>query len=323
MTSNIETTLQDAFDFIEADQLEQARSLLRTVLETEKNNPDVWWVYAHAVNDPESARLALLNVLALDSNYSGAQALLTALEQKNASGQELTEEELASEPPFVPVLPDSLPDLSESRRFANSGDKVAINEVDSFDEIDTGLESKSIIQRPVVYVPLLLLLVAAALAIVVFRPFQNTSPGTATQTPDNTALVPTVESLSVPAVTDSARPELDDELVQAVVDGMSDFVLPVSPVQITQTSLGSTVVVSVCTKAGLGLRTELPRAMLSIAQVASEFAGRFDAIAARMIDCDLNAELRTIGAMGSDANSFVAGTLDQTQFEARWVPIVL
>lgn len=322
MTGDIDTTLQNAFDFIEADQLEQARALLRPVLEAEKNNPDVWWVYAHAVNDPESARLALLNVLSLDSNYPGAQSLLSALEQKSASGQELTEEELASEPPFVPVLPDSLPDLSGTRRLAASSDTAATDEDDNLDEVDASRESESIFQRPVVYVPLLLLLVAVALAIVVFRPFQNAPLSTATQTLDNTSLVPTVESLGVPTVTESAQPATDGKLVEAVTARLSDFVLPDNPVQIAQTSLGSTVVVSVCTKAGRELRTDLPRAMLSMAQAANEFTGQYDAIAARMMDCDLNTELRTIGVTGSDASSFVAGTLDQAQFEARWVPIV-
>jgi hypothetical protein len=104
---------------------------------------------------------------------------------------------------------------------------------------------------------------------------------------------------------------------------MSDFVLPESPVQSSQTQLGSTVIVSVCTKAGRELRIDLPRAMLSLARTANEVAGEFDAIAVRMVDCDTSTELRTIGAKMSDANGFVVGTLDQAQFEAMWLPVVL
>lgn len=321
MTSNIETTLQDAFDLIEADQLEQARALLKPILETDKNNPDVWWIYAHAVNDPESARLALLKVISLDSNYPGAQALLTALEQQKISGQELTDEELASEPPFVPVLPDSLPDMSGSHAVTNK--RSGATAIEEQDEIDYEPESRSLLQQPIIYIPLLILLIVAALVVVVLRPFQNTSPDVATQTANSVAPISTEVSVTVPEeINGSAGSVSEDILIRAVIDGMSGFTFPDSPVQIVRTSLGSTLVVSVCTKAGLELRTDLPRAMLAIVQATNDFIGQFDAIAARMVDCDSNTELRTIGVMGSDVSDFVAGTLDQAQFEARWVPIV-
>ncbi len=322
MTSNIEKMLQDAFDLIEADRLEQARALLRPILETDKNNPDVWWIYAHAVNDPESARLALLKVLSLDSNYPGAQALLTALEQQKISGQELTDEELASEPPFVPVLPDSLPDMSGSHAVTNK--RNGATAIEEQDEIDYEPESRSLLQQPIVYIPLLILLIAAALVVVVLRPFQNTSPDVATQTANGVAPVSTEVSVAVPEeINGSAGSVSEDILVRAVIDGMSSFTFPDSPVQIVRTSLGSTLVVSVCTKAGLELRTDLPRAILAIVQATNDFVGQFDAVAARMVDCDSNTELRTIGVMRSDVIDFVTGTLDQAQFEARWVPIVL
>lgn len=71
-----------AYELIEAGNPEEALTLLRPVLEAEPDNADAWWIYAHAVSDPEEARRALGNVLSLDPGYPEAAELLASLNEQ-------------------------------------------------------------------------------------------------------------------------------------------------------------------------------------------------------------------------------------------------
>ena len=58
MTDNVQNALSEAYELIEADNLEEARSVLRFILAEDPDNADAWWLYAHAVEEPETARTA-------------------------------------------------------------------------------------------------------------------------------------------------------------------------------------------------------------------------------------------------------------------------
>ncbi|MFQ3568082.1 MAG: tetratricopeptide repeat protein [Aggregatilineales bacterium] len=75
-------TLVRAHELIEAGNPEEALTLLRPVLDAEPDNADAWWIYAHAVSDPEEARRALGNVLSLDPGYPEAAELLALLNEQ-------------------------------------------------------------------------------------------------------------------------------------------------------------------------------------------------------------------------------------------------
>ncbi|MBZ0304653.1 MAG: hypothetical protein K8I82_01170, partial [Anaerolineae bacterium] len=76
MNDTTEQVLDRAFELIEDGRLEDAQRLLKPLIDADRNNPDVWWLYAHAVTDPEAAQIALQNVLRLDKDYPEAQTLL-------------------------------------------------------------------------------------------------------------------------------------------------------------------------------------------------------------------------------------------------------
>ena len=78
--SSMDDTLKQAHELIEADELEQARALLEPLLESDPDNPDLWWVYAHAVEDAESGRNALAKVQELDPSYPGVVDLTERVE---------------------------------------------------------------------------------------------------------------------------------------------------------------------------------------------------------------------------------------------------
>ena len=97
MNAATQETLDKAFSLIEQDRHEEARDMLKPLLSEDKNNPDVWWLYAHAVSDPVEARDALNAVLLLEPDYPGATELLQSLRQ----------------PAVQAGGPGSLPDISE------------------------------------------------------------------------------------------------------------------------------------------------------------------------------------------------------------------
>ena len=86
MSESTKAILQRAYELIEDDELEQARALLTPLLETDAENPSLWWVYAHALRERSLGQMALERVLALDHEYPGAaelQADLLALEAQD------------------------------------------------------------------------------------------------------------------------------------------------------------------------------------------------------------------------------------------------
>lgn len=81
MSSSLNNLLSQAYGFIEADQLDEAVTLLKPILAENSNNADAWWLYAHAVENVDDARAALQTVLNLNPNYPEAQRLLDMLEE--------------------------------------------------------------------------------------------------------------------------------------------------------------------------------------------------------------------------------------------------
>lgn len=77
MSDSTNAILQRAYELIEDGALELAQETLSPLLESDADNPTLWWVYSHAVRDPSIGRAALDRVLELDSTYPGARELNT------------------------------------------------------------------------------------------------------------------------------------------------------------------------------------------------------------------------------------------------------
>ncbi len=89
MSSSNQAILQRAFELIENDELDQAQELLAPLLESDADNPALWWVYTHAVQDSAIGQAALERVLALDPEYPGARELLADAHEIQAPGEDL------------------------------------------------------------------------------------------------------------------------------------------------------------------------------------------------------------------------------------------
>lgn len=342
MNQNIEIALKQAFNLIEADQLDEARAILRPILESEKDNPDVWWVYSHAVTDVDTARLALNNVLRLDPNYPGASELFAQLQSK-VGGDDLENlGELSAEPSFVPALPTSIPGISSLPKIRS----IAVQTDDAGDEFpDDEFDDEpedAFYRRPLFYVPLISLLVIVALAIVIFKPFSVSSPTIPTApvidttaqvvvdlTPTSEAINPVQTSTVADATLSIASLPTDfvaslepQSSFSDVESALAGFSLPADGVvSIENTSLGRTLIASICTTGGREMRTLLPQVTVALANASQSYSDRADGIAVKMIDCGTSTAFLQVGTTIADSNAFATGAVNEQTFQALWRPV--
>jgi hypothetical protein len=334
MNQNTDITLKQAFDLIEAGNLEDAKALLRPILETEKDNADVWWLYCHAVTDAEAARLALNNVLRIDPSYPDARDLLNQLDAQQKREQDDGILDIDKDPSFIPAMPSSIPGITPLAPRATSTDKG----FDSSDELPNEMfdeeEPEAFYRRPLFYIPIIALLLIAALAIVIVKPFAVNAPtpeATLELTQSGVLEIPTSESINTgePTLTTiptvivetTAAPEVVTDLSE-VSTAFAGFTLPSDGgVGFADTSLGKALSVNVCTSAGKAMRDLLPKAMETLAKASTNYANQAQIIAVKMMDCTANSTLLWISASMEDAVAFANGTLADKDFQAKWLPV--
>ncbi len=327
MNSNMGNTLEQVHELIETNKLDEARAMLKPILEADKDNPDVWWLYAHAVDDAETARLALNNVRRLDSDYPDAQHLLSQIDKRQTDGDLLEDAAFTKEPSFLPVAPPTLPGLSQSN--------VNDDELDFPDDFEDEDEESPFSRRLLVIAATIgLVLLIGALVIVIGRPFANqVNQARATNTPSSfvvsenpTAPVasPTLmQSTALPSETVEANPiqQLPNEISVALVNNLQSFGISQDDISVTSTNLGNTLVIDVCTQAGAELREKLPQVMYALARNDTIYDQSIDSIGTRMISCDTNTPILAIGVPLADAIGYANGNLTEEKFQAEWKPI--
>jgi cytoskeletal protein RodZ len=224
MSEQTQKALSEAFDLIEADKLDEARAILVPMLTTHRDNPDVWWLYAHAVADADTARMALYNVMRLDPNYPGASELLDQLEKQVASPHDrVTAAE--SEPAFLADIPATLPDLPD------------LEDEKEFEDVDLDLEetpeaepaSRSRLLLLAV-LGILAVLVIVAIALLTSRPRGPVTPTPTSEViaaqPSSTPLVMLPETTTEPVAT----LEIATEVTEATpIEATEEAALEISP----------------------------------------------------------------------------------------------
>lgn len=276
MSQNTEVALKQAFSLIEAGDLEDAKAILRPILESDKDNADVWWLYSHAVTDADAARLALNNVLRIEPDYPDARHLLNQLEAQQKSEQFDDIPDADKEPAFIPAMPPSIPGIKPlSAKGESSGFKVSDTGTDDLPDDVFGEEGEdAFYRRPLFYVPLITILLVVALAIVIIKPFAVNSPSPQTteipiETIQSSALdiTPTTEELSMGVATSTQEesntravtPTLEDLNVTSTPEELSTEVAPVPTAIInttTATGSGSDFSAIVTDFSGFTLSTE-------------------------------------------------------------------
>ncbi|NDJ86522.1 MAG: tetratricopeptide repeat protein [Chloroflexi bacterium] len=197
--------LEKAYIHIQKDEYDQAVSILKPILNREPNNADAWWLMANTVDDPREARKALINVLKNDPSHVQARETLDVLnEQMPPTNEELEMlleiEDFGFADDFVPTTPDEqleidtlFGDATEIDLSSLDDDLEVIREPSDFDDIvaedlddleaeedpfadlldepaptRVAVEKEEPSRRSRILTPVLVVLVAAVLASVLF-----------------------------------------------------------------------------------------------------------------------------------------------------------
>lgn len=75
MVNAYDKQLTQAYELIEQDQHDKAREILSEVVAQHPNDPDVLWVYAHALEDEKEATVIIEKIATIDKNYPGLDTL--------------------------------------------------------------------------------------------------------------------------------------------------------------------------------------------------------------------------------------------------------
>jgi len=349
MNDDTNQVLTQAYELIEAEELGDAKRLLEPLVNREKDNADAWWLYAHAVTDTETARTALQNVLRLDPSYPEAADLLKTLEATISPSPLRPIARLDVQqrsPTALPDLPATLPErVDEEWEFEGTGEgKKPSRRFPASRQL-------------ALLIPLLVIVIVGVLLVILNSanppqiailsptpdtftdvptlsaanftplPLDTVVPSNATEEATSTvATLPVIQNTpvntSAPIVTVEQLPTggatTTGDAYQAVYDALGNFTIPRNAVEVTQTSLGNTLLVSICTLAGPELRAALPEAMRAIASASSTLGSDVDAVGARMINCGNNTTLLEIAVPRADAIAYANGELDDRAFQALW-----
>ncbi len=79
--SDTQAQLNQAYDLIQQEQDDAALDILRPIVQADPANVDAWWLMTYATDDPQEARLALVNVLKTQPGHQEARANLAQLNE--------------------------------------------------------------------------------------------------------------------------------------------------------------------------------------------------------------------------------------------------
>lgn len=317
-----QSALARAYELVEAGQYADARAILDPILAAEPNNADAWWVYAHSVTTAEDGRAALENVVRIDPRYPGASELLAQARSLAPAAPDASN---------IPAPPVSIPE-------------EAVAEPDDFDtDFDDLVETR---QRRAAQpsqqkggVPILpIALGLAGLIVIALLVLPNLLPAPSPTPEDSTnvAAVPTEsantaateeapEATRRPTITptiEGATPEASSGSADftAVSEALASFPLAPAGIATSETSLGNTLVASVCSAPGREMRMLLPQVMNAFAAQSASLDAAVQAIGVSLVNCETNASMLTVATEVITAQSYAGGDLSNAEFAATWRP---
>jgi hypothetical protein len=307
--------LARAYQLIESDELEEARELLDSYLERERDNPDAWWLYAHAVTEPMEAQDALRNVLRLDPSYPGAKSLLAESEEVLTPKTSTALPRLSPRPVTVEEgerVPDFLDQLDTDDEDFDAFDE------DEFSQTEPPEQQRSNGSRRLLFilVPILVAIIVIGVILALINTIQNRPPAT----PTSVAGVATDATPTAQINVDSTADVVNDGL-DTIAEAMSGFTVIENGIAVEQTELGETLMVSICNDPARGLVATTLSALDQLVQ-QSGITGQAAFIAVQIVDCERdNLPLRTVAVDALDAQAFSTGDISVSEFRSRLRPL--
>ena len=341
MSNSTNETLQSAFDLIEQGHVEQAQELLEPLLESEANNPAVWWVYAHAVQDPDEGVKALDKVIQLDPTYPGANEL----KSKTVSPSVTEVEEEIAEPigewdELQFQQPAELEQSSERSPVRNLliAIVVILVTVGIFALLsgafgDSNQAPTEVADQPNTALPtddiqIVTSVSATENASQVSTEIPETDsptdePATDVPTTEPTEEIATDAPTEEPATeTPTTEPTSADSYLSSLVENLSEFEISEADIKTRETPLGSTLDVTVCALPGAESSLALNGVMDILVEQNTSIPEDVSAIAVSVLDCDAEQPFtRTIGVERSFVQSFIDEEIEVKDFQRQWQPL--
>ncbi len=225
MVTATNEALSEAYELIEANRIDEARQLLEPMLESEADNPDVWWVYAHAVDNPTDARRALRQIKELDPQYPQVDEMLAEIDELQPTAPSPTGEIGTGIKRIRPLAPGSPVAEPSYQPDTDLDDSSFDDDLDLDDDLDIEAEGKRNLVLPLA---LATLLGVALIVFVLWLAFRNqgssvappaTTQAVAQANPTETPLGLGVPQGDITAEAESAQvaTETDDAVTGAIV----------------------------------------------------------------------------------------------------------
>ena len=106
-----------------------------------------------------------------------------------------------------------------------------------------------------------------------------------------------------------------------ILSALSRYTLPDAPVEVVDTSLGSTLLASVCSAPGREARTRVEEVLTLAARESAALPESIDAVGARMVNCDDGATILALGVDRATAVGFAQRSVSARDFAAAWRPV--
>jgi len=299
--------LNEAYDLIEQGKLAEARQLLDPIRADNEDNPDFWWVYAHAVESEDEGRQALSRVATLKPDYPGVETL----SQEAGLRPPPPIQALRTPPPLPEISPDDFDD-----------DFGAMDERDFEAEKPAGSSLNRLMLLGLVIV--VVLVIVALLVVPGLLGGNRPTPTATIAVIGSTPIVPTIGATA--AAVDKtqevavATAEIEGaDTLAALAEQLSAFDVPVDGVQVDTTALGNTLLIATCAPRG----PASTQAIINIAEVlkAETLADDVEGIGFQLMNCDSGSVSRVIGLSRSQFDDFAAGNITQQEFQTSLRPI--
>jgi hypothetical protein len=327
MSNSTNAILQNAFDLIENNKLNDAQNLLEPLLETDSNNPAVWWVYAHALQDPEEGMKAIDKVVQLDPTYPGASELKSQMSSTKIPMSESDDavdnwDDLAFTSDTEKT--DSITNGRSPIRFLFIAIIVIIIVVGIFAVLSGALSDTS--QQPTQVAGQSTLIPTANIQIVTNVSATEMSTEVATEitpTQEVATVLPTdkpteVEPTTIPTIAPTQTPSY----LSILVENLSTYGVSEADLATRQTLLGTTLDVTVCASPGAEFSLALNGVMAILVEFNSDAPEDVTAFAVTLIDCNNEQSVpRTIGVERSFVQSFSDEEIALKDFQREWKPL--
>jgi|GEM_PF-2042620 hypothetical protein len=279
----------------------------------EKRRSSLWlWIAAAVV-----LILVLLALLFLPRSQPSTTDALTQVAQSSDAGAQAASPE-STAGAVVDVTAESSPAV-ESTSDTASGTQVVI-QVTPLATLSGDLATEDASQQATLDMSSITALPGDATpTIEVFETLALPS-GTAEETETFAEIVASETAISSDATQISAGgTEVSGAEFSDIANALNQLSMTDVAIERIETSMGQTLVASVCSGSGVDLRETLPQVMDAVAENLEGVSSDYTAVGSRMVDCANSSILRLIVVDREIAEAYRIGGLTQPEYEGAWI----